>query len=360
VLQARWIDGTESFSRLRPEWERLFTESGNATPFQSFEWCHAWWRHFGGRRRAYLICVREGNDLVGLAPMFAVRFPWRVLRAIGTGVSDYLHPLARSGYESQVAGAIRSHLAELTEYDFVDWHGLRESEPLASGLLSDRPHVSASCPVLDLPETWDAYLGLLSKSLRYEARRMDRPPYATGAATIRAVRDPAEVRAALGALFDLHGKRWKRRGLPGVFSRSQVRRFHAEYATEACALGRLRLSVLVHEGRPVGAIYAMRTGSGTYFYQSGFDPEAKSLSPGSVLVAATIRRAIEDGCKVFDFLRGEEPYKYRWGPQRVERNMRIVESLRPGLNRAAVLLHRTGGRVEAKLRAKFAGKGPIG
>lgn len=360
VLRAGLIDGLESLERLRPEWEELVATSACATPFQTYEWATAWWRHFGGSRKPHLIAIREGADLVGLAPMALSRFPWRVLRAIGTGLSDYLHPLARDGYAGPVADAIRAHLGDLTDADYVDWHCLRESEPLASGLLRARPQVADLCPVLRLPDTWDAYLQTLGKSLRYEARRLDKGPYASGSARIRTATTPGEARQALDSLFMLHAQRWKRRGLPGAFSRRRVQRFHGDYVALAVETGRLRLSVLEHDGAAIGAIYAMRCGNGTFFYQSGFDPEAKALSPGTVLVAATIRRAIEDGCAVFDFLRGEEAYKLRWRPQNVERNFRIVEPLRPGMCRAAVALHQTGGRVEARLKAKFAGKGLIG
>jgi len=46
-----------------------------------------------------------------------------------------------------------------------------------------------------------------------------------------------------------------------------------------------------------------------YVYQMGFDPAKSDLSPGRLHVQASIMRAIEDGHRFFDFLRGDEPYK---------------------------------------------------
>jgi CelD/BcsL family acetyltransferase involved in cellulose biosynthesis len=43
------------------------------------------------------------------------------------------------------------------------------------------------------------------------------------------------------------------------------------------------------------------------------DPDARELSPGVVLVERLIRRALERGQRRFDFLRGDESYKYEWG-----------------------------------------------
>ena len=45
-------------------------------------------------------------------------------------------------------------------------------------------------------------------------------------------------------------------------------------------------------------------------YNSGFDPARAQLAPGIVLLAHLIQDAIERGIPTFDFLRGEEPYKY--------------------------------------------------
>ena len=49
-------------------------------------------------------------------------------------------------------------------------------------------------------------------------------------------------------------------------------------------------------------------------YNSGFHPEAAALSPGLVLLAYVVRDAIGRGRRRFDFLRGEERYKYEFGP----------------------------------------------
>ena len=49
-------------------------------------------------------------------------------------------------------------------------------------------------------------------------------------------------------------------------------------------------------------------------YNSGFAPERAALSPGVVLLAHLVRDAIGRGRKKFDFLRGEERYKYEFEP----------------------------------------------
>jgi CelD/BcsL family acetyltransferase involved in cellulose biosynthesis len=50
-----------------------------------------------------------------------------------------------------------------------------------------------------------------------------------------------------------------------------------------------------------------------FSYQIGFDPKLKRMSPGAIIIAHAIQEAISRGLKEFDFLRGSESYKYRWG-----------------------------------------------
>ena len=49
------------------------------------------------------------------------------------------------------------------------------------------------------------------------------------------------------------------------------------------------------------------------YYQSGYDPAWRSKSVGLVLLAHTVRDAFAEGLAEFDFLRGDEPYKYDLG-----------------------------------------------
>jgi CelD/BcsL family acetyltransferase involved in cellulose biosynthesis len=148
----------------------------------------------------------------------------------------------------------------------------------------------------------------------------------TPSMVMETIEEASELGQALEMLFYLHSLRWRKRGLPGSFAIKKIRCFHEEYAHLALLKGRLRLSTLTSDEEPVGAIYAMCVGGIYYFYQSGFDPVQKSISPGTTLVGHTIRSAIEEGAKQFDFMRGEEPYKARWKPQNLLKNMRMLKA----------------------------------
>ena len=83
-----------------------------------------------------------------------------------------------------------------------------------------------------------------------------------------------------------------------------------------CERGIFRLSFIRVNGElaagTIGFVF-----EGTYsLYNSAFDRGWQRLAPGMVLVAEDMREAIDDGCAVFDFLKGDYAYKYRFGAGR--------------------------------------------
>ncbi len=48
-------------------------------------------------------------------------------------------------------------------------------------------------------------------------------------------------------------------------------------------------------------------------YNAGFDPAYAALSPGWLIMVEMIDWSIKNGRKMFDFMRGGEDYKYRFG-----------------------------------------------
>ena len=262
-----------------------------------------------------MLCIQDGDETIGIAPLYC---RWtalgRVLRWIGTGISDRLGILAAPDRERAVAETV-AHWLE--KQPCADLHQMAEGAWMARIAEERGWHVVAQekCPYVVLPETWDAYWRSLSKKTRfnigYAQRQMQRD---FGDVQIH-LADAESLPDALDALFDLHTRRWRQRMLPGGFFHPRVRQFHREWAQHAIQNGWLRLYTLRAGGAIRSVLYVFHFGRHAYYYLGGFDPTLARYSMGTVLTAYAIRRAIEESCVVFDFLRGDEPYKYRWKPQ---------------------------------------------
>ena len=74
-----------------------------------------------------------------------------------------------------------------------------------------------------------------------------------------------------------------------------------------------RLYFLEVDGERAATSICFVHGGSQMVYNSGYDPGQRALSVGLINHAFCIKIAIENGIRYFDFLRGNEPYKYHLG-----------------------------------------------
>lgn len=73
------------------------------------------------------------------------------------------------------------------------------------------------------------------------------------------------------------------------------------------------VEVLSVAGDAVAAAFGFAGDDGYYLYNSAYASEAAESSPGIVLLATLIDTLIADGVPRLDLLKGDEPYKSRFG-----------------------------------------------
>jgi CelD/BcsL family acetyltransferase involved in cellulose biosynthesis len=173
-----------------------------------------------------------------------------------------------------------------------------------------------ACPYIDLRgHSWASYLATLSGEHRYNVQRKQRSLAKRFAVAFEKVVDIEQLHPALDLLIALHQKRWDGHGTSDAFHTPAHVAFHHEFAALALERGWLRLFVLRADGQPASALYGLRYGGVFSFYQSGFDPAYSRHSVGLLTMAAAIQSAIEEGAAEYDFLHGEESYKFHWAKQ---------------------------------------------
>ena len=343
------IHCVSDFGELEMPWKLLAAASQSATIFQTWEWSAAWWKHNRAGKRLFALRVEDSEgSVLGLAPLFRSA---GVLRVVGTGGSDYLDFLALPKREREVAEAIAQWLQQYrTRWLWADLQQVRP-ESVAPRLPGAQIWQGETCPFLPLPETYDAFLKSLSKKLRQNVGYYERSMAKLHTLELRLATSET-LREDMEAFFTLHQLRWRGRWMPGAFASHAARAFHTTAAQNLFASGNLRLHTLRLDGKPVAALYCFHKGSTTFYYLGGFDPMLSKLSPGTVLTAKAIQHAIEaDGATQFDFLRGDEGYKYRWGAQD-RYNQRV--SLTPvGIVQPLGALLATSGRLALSLELRL-------
>ena len=356
-------DGT-GLARLAPEWQALADSCPTATVFQTWEWNEAWWRSYGRvpGRRLCVLAWRDAPDgpLVGLAPLMMgwwYTTPLRRLTFLGAGVSDYQDLLALPGREDAVADAFYGALWQRGGWQIADLPQLRETS-----LLGPRPPQAdvglnwvdapqEACPFLPLPETWDALLKTFGKKTRTNIGYYERALRKVYELEIGAITDEAVLDQAMTRLFDLHQRRWNQRWLPGVFGGRRVQQFHRHAARALLGREVLRLFTLTLDGEIEACLYGFAFGDRLCYYQGGFEPTLAKWSLGTVLTAHAMQAAIGEGRAVFDFLRGDEPYKAKWTDRAQVNTRRILTRSRTPFGPLARTAQRVEHGVERRAKA---------
>ncbi len=311
------------FDRLGEDWNPLLARSQSNLIFLTYEWQKSWWQAYHPGELWIVVARTEEGHLVGIAPWFVEHRPdERVLRAIGcVDVTDYLAVIADQAYEQAFFAALAECIAAAgDEFDRVSLCNIPEGSStfnlLPTSLEKQGMTVEVSqqevCPIISLPGEWDDYLSILNKKQRHELRRKIRrlgvqsdwyivgPEHDLNAATeqfLHLMAASTEDKASF--LQDAHNDAFFRMMIPRIM-----------------AQGWLRLIFLTINGEPAASYLNFDYNNRILVYNSGQDTEQfGAYSPGIVLLARDIRYAIEQGRAEYDFLRGNEPYKYQMGGQ---------------------------------------------
>jgi CelD/BcsL family acetyltransferase involved in cellulose biosynthesis len=325
ALDIEEVTTTTGLERLRPEWSALWARCPTATPFQSPEWLIPWWRHIGDGE-LWTLALRRSGRLVGLVPLYIYIKPGASVREVfpvGIATTDYLDALFEPAWAEYGAAAAFVHLESARQrWDVCDLQQLRPESALLRVAMpagwQEEVTIQDVCPVLALPATVaDLLAGLspgLRKDLRYAWRRLEK----LGLVCVESA-NRGNFTELFAALLRLHSARWSVRGSAGVLAPAVVQQAHQETIPALLSLGLLRLYGLRLADRIVASFYGFTHITAgkrrTYFYLSGFDPALATLSLGTLVIDHAVRAAIREGAAEFDFLRGGETYKYRWGAQ---------------------------------------------
>jgi CelD/BcsL family acetyltransferase involved in cellulose biosynthesis len=317
----------EAFATLAAEWNPLVQRSASNVPFLTFEWQSIWWQHFGCGDPLLVYAFRdEAGTLCGIAPLFLNgESGKRELHFVGCqDVSDYLDLIMAPGCEEPVMSALLDAVAEpgVPPWDALDLCNIPEASPTlqmlaalarARGWRAETEAVEV-CPVIHLPTTWDDYLGMLDKKERHELRRkLRRAEQSDEAVTWRIVAGEETLDSDLDTFITLL---IKSRPDKAAFMTDTMRHFFHTIGHAAQRAGWLELSFLEVNGIPAASYMNFDYGNRIMVYNSGLDSQNfQRLSPGIVLVGDLIQHAIENKRAVFDFMRGNEDYKYRLGGQ---------------------------------------------
>jgi CelD/BcsL family acetyltransferase involved in cellulose biosynthesis len=306
----------------RRDWSGSVEADPAGTIFHTPGFLKIYWEEFGVETDGLLLAFgeHEGRQVAACAFELA----GSTLRFLGgTEVVDYLGPVAEPEAASAFAAELWAALLKRDGWDEADLRGLpadsawlRRLKEAAGGhglTLEETADQNGVAPFIDLPGAWDEYLQALPAKLRHEIRRKAKKLEAeTGPFAIETA-DEGTLAAFLDRFVELHRLS---EGPKGVFMVPGMEIFFRRLGEALCANGMFRLTFVRVAGELAAGTIGFSYRKTYSLYNSAFDRRWQQLSPGMVLVAEDIRAAIEEGSARFDLLKGDYPYKYRFGAKR--------------------------------------------
>jgi CelD/BcsL family acetyltransferase involved in cellulose biosynthesis len=306
-------------------WNALVEQSIADTPFSRYEYLTEWWKTMGGGEwgdaRLVLVSAIENDQLIGIAPLFIHDYDGQqALLFVGSiEISDYLDLIVREadlpGFLSGLIDFLASSLTD--DWSAIDWYNLTDSSPTLAALKAESEHrgwssteeIYRPTPRIALNGSFDDYLANIDKKQRHEIRRKMRRADESGRVRFYVVDKEAEIEPELESFFHLMVQDPNK----ALFLKDVMRDQMSKSIRVAHAYGYLWLSFLEIDGIKAAATLCFDYKNKLWGYNSGVSFDFKELSPGWVIMAHDIQWCCENGRHEFDFMRGDEEYKYRMG-----------------------------------------------
>ena len=265
-------------------------------PFASKSFLEVVWNH---RDTAGLELVIESGSKGAVA---LVTDGDRVEFAGQSNLTDYHSPLGPEGGET-LTQALKSHRGATVNLDSLPLEVVATVEDAvrnAGGVPTTEQHETAA--VLSLPPTYEDWLASIGKKERHEVRRKRRR-FVAEFGEIEIVPHGSE---AINMFCAMHRTS---QGDKGMFMTGEMQ----SYFEDLLDTGGATIHTLICDGIPRANAFGFETDDGYYYYNSAYDMDAAMASPGIVLLASMIEDQIARGARVFDFLKGDERYKFKHG-----------------------------------------------
>jgi CelD/BcsL family acetyltransferase involved in cellulose biosynthesis len=312
------------------EWNVLVAQGILNAPFLRHEYLRTWWDTRGGGEwpdgaQLCLISARENGQLCGLAPLFytANRDGLPALMLLGSiEISDYLDLIVPPEHLGPFVAGLLDWLGSDSPYawSLLDWYNLPETSPTLKALQAETvkrgwsyaEEVYQPSPSIPLPGDFETYLAGIDKKQRHEIRRKMRRAEESGRNVLwYIVDDETKLDSEMDGFLHLMAQDPEKASFLTDVMRSQMKAsVHAAFRA-----GWLQLAFFEVDGEKACGYLNFDYNNKIWVYNSGIDRRFMELSPGWVLLGYLLQWANDHKRREFDFMRGNEDYKYKFGAE---------------------------------------------
>ena len=327
ALGVRVIADEEGLIRLGDAWRRIEEALPGLTVFQTHRYLAAWVRSFGATHQLVIVCVYDGEELIGIAP-FQVslaemhRKDYRQLSFLGAPWEvdrpAFLFP--RDARDCAEAAA-RALLARRDDWDVIWFHEQTAGDPALesfcatlarNGLLHGRI-ASSRCPYLTFEGSWKELLASKSQKFRKNLKAARRKLESAGKLEYESFAgDEGRLLELLEEYESLESRSWKARAGLGASQSVEHLRFYRSLGSAFGGSGQFAFRCLRVDGRMIAATFGLVHRRKFYSLHIANDAGYAKYSPGTFLESLELEECFGAGLDEYDFLGGFLKNKVRW------------------------------------------------
>ena len=326
-MKIQEINTEAEFLSLQGPWQALEPHVKDLTIFQTWVFQFHCWRIFKDRvTPTVLLFKNQDDELLAIAPLGSRSektgpFSFNVLGFCCVKYCDFQNIIVRTGHQEAVMDAFAEWLDEnrsrwdhielrLVREDFILWQWRERLQSKSNDRLTFIEEGIA--PFITIQPDWNDFQNALSgkraKAIRYEIRNLFRQfegefkRYDAGEGLYKALRQ----------FMDLHQKRIRQKYQLGAFPTQEIREGFTGLIKALEAYKYISIHTIESPGQTIAAIGTFEKDGVISYFQGGFDPDYQRISPGKVVLALRITSAVQNKDSEFDFLFGDEDYKFSW------------------------------------------------
>ncbi len=310
------IDSIQQFDELETDWNNIYASDPHTQIFLSWSWLRGWLEFVPNEW--YILAIRPKPDLPYIAffPLAMRSFQWanlnvyRALQTCAHPVADYTGFICEPEYEQDAIKSFALYIDRELQWDIFHFKDIQDPrldifvKHFSESEFEVIIEPGTTCPYISLPNEWEEYLqNFISRKPRKNLRNSLNKIEKNSDFTFSSIQVD-NLENQITVLLNLWQIKW------GQQSELVLNTYRNVF--RRCAKNNsLWIDILWDKEIPVAAtgIYVERDKSVIYGQVTGFNPEYSKLSPGRVMMAYSIKKAIENKFKLYDFLRGDLDYK---------------------------------------------------
>ena len=337
-MQINLIDDFETFKETRKNWDFVYKNDPQAQFFLSWIWLSGWLKM--GKEPWLILAAKPSPNASSYVAFFPLKIRvnrqdegelYNELCMAGNSMADYTGFICLPEYEQEAIPAFAAYIKQQLTWSILHLKNFLETDTRMSLFLRifsgdsfdfEQSHEENNqdginnyvCPYVPLAEDWDRYLQTsLGSNTRQKIRRFLRKIESSEEYYITHV-NADNLEGHIEILLRLWQSKWgSKKGSDCEIIMAYISTVLRHCFDNKC----LYFPVLWKGETPIGTIanFIDVSQKSILFYITGRDETVKNPPPGLVLHAYAIRYAIQNGFKVYDFLRGNEAYKFSFGAQ---------------------------------------------